>query len=269
MRRTPAVAGSFYAAEPGTLTDELRSLLGGRPLPSEPRAIALMVPHAGYIYSGGVAAATYTSARLSRRAVVLGPNHTGAGEPIAVCDRGSWLLPLGEVPIDEELAGALLERCSAARVDERAHRREHSLEVQIPFLQHLVPELTFVPVCVGTLALRPLLDLGRALSDAIRAASAEVMIVISSDMSHYIPAAEAESLDHKALDRILALDPGGLHDVVVGEMISMCGIAPAVAGLEAARRLGAREARLIAYANSGDRNGDYSSVVGYAGVALT
>jgi hypothetical protein len=220
-----------------------------------------MVPHAGYIYSGGVAAATYTSARLSRRAVVLGPNHTGAGEPIAVCDRGSWLLPLGEVPIDEELA--------AARVDERAHRREHSLEVQIPFLQHLVPELTFVPVCVGTLALRPLLDLGRALADAIRAASAEVMIVISSDMSHYIPAAEAKRLDHKALDRVLALDPGGLHDVVVGEWISMCGIAPAVAGLEAARRLGAREARLIAYANSGDRNGDYRSVVGYAGVAFT
>jgi AmmeMemoRadiSam system protein B len=263
------VAGSFYAAEPGTLSDELRELLRGRPVPSEPRALALMVPHAGYIYSGGVAAATYTSARLSRRAVVLGPNHTGAGEPIAVFDRGSWLLPSGEAPIDEELAGALLERCTAARADERAHRREHSLEVQIPFLQHLVPDFTFVPVCVGTLELPVLLDLGRALADAIRGASAEVLIVLSSDMSHYIPAAEAERLDHKALDRVLALDPGGLHDVVVGERISMCGIAPTVAGLEAARRLGAREARLISYANSGDRNGDYRSVVGYAGVTVT
>jgi AmmeMemoRadiSam system protein B len=181
---------------------------------------------------------------------------------------GSWSLPMGEVPIDSGLASAILARCPAARADAAAHRREHSLEVQVPFLQRLRGEFRFVPICVGTQRLPLLLDLGRAVAEAIEAAADEVLLVLSSDMSHYIPASVAESLDRRAIDRLLAIDPEGLHRVVRQEGISMCGVAPAVAGLEAARRLGAVSARLVAYGNSGERTGDFDAVVGYAGVAI-
>ncbi len=269
MTRRPAVAGRFYPADPETLRQDLRRLTEGHGPPAKARGIALLVPHAGYVYSGRVAGATYTSVRLPGRAVILCPNHTGEGEAVAVMDRGAWDLPLGAAPIDEPLAAGILSLCPAARVDAEAHRKEHSLEVQIPFLQYLVGAIRFVPVCVGTLHLQLLLDLGRALAEALGQAGDDVLLVISSDMSHYVPAIEAERRDRKALDRILAIDPQGLHRVVLEEEISMCGIAPAVAGLEAARRLGARTARLIAYSHSGVASGDLSSVVGYAGVAIT
>ncbi len=269
MIRRPAVAGHFYPADPESLRNEFERLMAGRRPPETPRGIALMVPHAGYIYSGPVAAATYTAVRLPDRVVILGPNHAGEGERIAVMDEGSWRLPLGDAPIDGELASAILARCRGARVDELAHRSEHSLEVQVPFLQYLRGGFRFVPICIGTLHLPLLLDLGRAVAEAIRDTEGDALVVISSDMSHYVPRAVAEREDRKAIDRLLALDPEGLHRTVLSEEISMCGIAPAVAGLEAARRLGALEARLVAYATSGDRSGDYQSVVGYAGVAIT
>ncbi len=269
MIRRPAVAGHFYPADPESLRRELDRMTGGLRPPDSPRGVALMVPHAGYIYSGRVAAAAYTSVGLASRVVILGPNHTGAGEAIAVMNEGAWRLPLGDAPIDEELACAILARCRAARVDEAAHLREHSLEVQVPFLQHLRPGLRFVPICVGTQHLPLLLDLGRAVAEATRDLGAEILVVISTDMSHYVPQAVAEREDRKAIDRVLALEPEGLHRIVLQEGISMCGIAPAVAGLEAARHLGARSARLIAYATSGERSGDYQAVVGYAGVAVT
>ena len=268
MVRRPAVAGSFYPADPETLRKDLERMTGGRQPPAGPRAVALLVPHAGYIYSGEVAAATYTAARLPDRVVILGPNHTGLGQRIAVMDEGTWRLPFGEAVIDTGLASAILSGCQAARIDEEAHRREHSLEVQIPFLQHLLADLRFVPICVGTLHLPSLLDLGRAVAGAIRDAGGEVLILMSSDMSHYLPAVVAETQDRKAIERVLAIDPESLHRVVLDEGISMCGIAPTVAGLEAVRLLGGSAARLIAYANSGDKSGDYQSVVGYAGVAV-
>jgi hypothetical protein len=269
MLRRPAVAGRFYPADPETLRTALREMTGGRRPPADPGGIAVMVPHAGYIYSGSVAGATYTAVRLPGRAVILGPNHTGEGEPIAVMNDGAWESPLGPAPIDAPLAAAILSRCPEASVDDRAHRREHALEVQIPFLQYLLGDVRFVPICVGTLRLPLLLGLGRAVAEAIRDSNEEALVVVSSDMSHYVPVAEAEAQDRKAIDRVVALDPEGLHRVVREEEISMCGVAPAVAGLEAARRLGARGARLVAYATSGDRSGDFQSVVGYAGVAIT
>jgi AmmeMemoRadiSam system protein B len=269
MIRRPAVAGQFYPADPDSLRKDIEAMAEGRKPPEVPRAIAVMVPHAGYVYSGRVAAATYAAVRPARRLILLGPNHTGEGEAIAVMDRGVWQSPLGETPLDQELAAAILARCPAARVDDAAHRREHSLEVQVPFLQVLISDFRFVPICIGTLSLPALIDLGDAVAEAVRQGGEEVLIVISSDMSHYLPASVAERLDRRVIDRILALDPGGLHRLVLGEGISMCGLAPAVAGLEAARRLGARAARLVAYATSGDTTGDVRSVVGYAGVAIT
>jgi hypothetical protein len=268
MIRRPAVAGAFYPADPETLEKDLDGLTRGRRPPVDPAARALLVPHAGYIYSGRIAAETYLAAGLRRRVVILGPNHTGDGEPIAVMAEGSWRTPLGEAPIDAPLAAAILARCAGACADAAAHRREHSLEVQVPFLQRLAAPFTFVPICVGTQSLPALLDLGRAIAEAITALGGEVLLVLSSDMSHYVPAPVAERQDRKALDRVLAIDPEGLHRVVLGGNISMCGVAPAVAGLEAARRLGATAARLVAYGNSGEQSGDFEAVVGYAGVAI-
>ena len=268
MIRKPAVAGTFYPADPEALETELHGLTRGRHPPAEPRARALLVPHAGYIYSGPIAAETYLAAGLRHRVVILGPNHTGEGEPIAVMAEGSWRTPLGEAPIDAPLAAAVLERCDGARADAAAHRREPSREVQLPFLQRLAAPFTFVPICVGTHRLPALLDLGRALADAVAAEGGDVLLVLRSDMSHYVPAAIAERRDHEALAPVLAIDPEGLHRVVMSRDISMCGVAPAVAGLEAARRLGASAARLVAYGNSGERSGDFDAVVGYAGVAI-
>ena len=269
MSRGPAVAGSFYPGDEQTLRTDLEQLTGGCRPPSAPRGIALMVPHAGYIYSGPVAAATYVSVGLARRAIVLGPNHTGQGEPIALMHRGAWRTPLGEVVLDDELAGGVLSRCKTARIDEIAHRREHSLEVQIPFLQYLLGELRILPICVGTMRLPLLLELGRAIAATVRETDRDVLLVLSSDMSHYLPASVARGDDDKALEPILGLDPERLHRVVVDGGITMCGVAPVVAGLQAARCLGARESRLVAYDHSGTRSGDHDSVVGYAGVAVT
>lgn len=268
MIRRPAVAGTFYPADPEALDTEIARLAAGRHPPREPAAIAVMVPHAGYVYSGGIAARTYLATRLPERVVILGPNHTGMGEPIAVMAEGAWRTPLGDAAIDAPLAGAILERCGAATIDDAAHRREHSLEVQIPFLQRLAPRFTFVPICVGTHRLPRLLDLGRAIAAALQAHPTPTLLVLSSDMSHYISAAEAERLDRQALRPLLALDPEGLHREVTTASISMCGVAPVVAGLEAARVLGARAARLVAYGHSGEQTGDFDSVVAYAGVAV-
>ena len=271
MIRQPAVAGTFYPKEPDALRRQVEDLAAGAappPAGAGGAAVAILVPHAGYVYSGRIAAVTYRAVSLPRSVVVLCPNHTGRGAPIAMLDEGGWQTPLGDAPIDGGLARAVLALCRGAQVDAEAHRREHAIEVQVPFLQVLAPDSTLVPICVGTLDLPRLLDLGRALAEAIGAAGGESLIVISSDLSHYIPAARAERQDRKAIDRVLAVDPEGLHRVVLEEEISMCGVAPAVAGLEAARRLGAGAGRLIAYGHSGEINGDTRSVVGYAGIVL-
>lgn len=268
MIRSPAVAGSFYPAQPDALRRELDLMTGGRRPPFAPRAVALLVPHAGYVYSGPIAAAAYLGAGLADRLILMGPNHTGEGEAIAVMDRGAWRTPLGDAAIDEPLAAAVLARCPAARADASAHRHEHSLEVQIPFLQHLLAAFRFVPICVGTHRLEDLLDLGRAVAAAIASEGGGASLVLSSDMSHYVPAAFARQQDELALERIDALDAAGLHQVVARRRISMCGVAPAVAGIEAARRLGATTVRRLAYGHSGERTGDDASVVAYAAAAI-
>jgi hypothetical protein len=266
MIRPPAVSGSFYPSRP----DELRALLAEMTAPAGAarEAIAVLVPHAGYIYSGAVAGRVYASVRLPRRYVILCPNHTGWGTPLSINLGGSWRTPLGEVPVDAELAADLAGRCGLLRDDARAHAREHSLEVQLPFLQHLAGEFRFVPVCVGTHDLPALLEFGEAIAGAVRNCPDPVLVVISSDMTHYEPAEVARQKDRRAIERIEALDASGLHERVHGEGISMCGIAPAVAGIAAARGLGARRAELVRYANSGDVSGDFDRVVGYAGMVF-
>lgn len=264
--RLPAVAGRFYPGTEKALERELARRLEVRSQQTPRRVRGILVPHAGYIYSGGVAGKTYAAVDVPPTVVILCPNHTGMGAPLAIMSGGVWRTPLGDVPVEGELARALTQRCSHLTEDVEAHRLEHSLEVQLPFLQHICASFSLVPICVGTSRLEALLSLGDALAEAIRSLSRDVLLVASSDMTHYEPAQQAKKKDELALARCLALDPPGLHEVVVGNRISMCGAAPAVAVMQACRGLGGTAGELVCYANSGDVSGDYSQVVGYAGV---
>lgn len=233
------------------------------------RSIAVVSPHAGYIYSGGVAGAVLSSVTIPDTVLVLGPGHGSIRPVFAVQDEGAWETPLGEVPIETKLARALLEACPSCRSDAKAHEKEHSLEVQIPFLQHFNPGVSIVPVCVSHVAsYQDLAGLGRAVADTVRVFGRDVLILASTDMSHYVSRAEAREKDGLAIDRILALDPEGLFRTVVQEDISMCGFQPVTAALVAARELGAVKAELVRYATSGDVTGDDRGVVGYAGLRI-
>ncbi len=263
MDREPAVAGRFYPGDAAHLARDVARLLGP-PAPAEP-ALGVLAPHAGYVYSGQVAGATYARVAIPERAVVLSPNHTGLGARVSLWPDGAWKTPLGPVPVDPGLTEAL-RGCRLVREDRAAHRHEHALEVQLPFLRMRRPDVAIAALCLGPLSADEALELGDALAEAVRTRPA--LIVASSDMSHYVSADEAREKDHRALDRFLALDARGLHDTVRREDISMCGVVPATVLLAAARQLGARSAELVSYANSGDVSGDRDNVVGYAGAVV-
>jgi AmmeMemoRadiSam system protein B len=264
--REPAVAGLFYPDAADELTRALRALV--LPAAQKARALACMVPHAGYIYSGQVAGAVYSRLELPSRFVILGPNHTGRGVPLSIMPEGRWRTPLGEAAVDRALADELMRACPYLEADSAAHRREHAIEVQLPFLQQAAPDFTFVPIALGTQHYDLLRALGEALAQVLRKHGGSVLLVASSDMNHYESDAITRAKDRKALDRILALDARGLHEAVFREHISMCGFGPAVAALTAALELGATAAQLVRYATSAEVSGDYDRVVGYAGVIV-
>jgi len=266
MIREPVVAGQFYSADAKALRQNIQSYFKTPDLLIEAKAI--VAPHAGYLYSGAVAGEVYSAIRLPKRFIILGPNHTGRGEALSLHPAGDWRTPLGLVSIDEELNARLLAECSRLREDRAAHLREHSLEVQIPFLQMLVAEFRFAAICVGTTDHSALTSLGHALARVIQSSPEPILLVASSDMTHYEPAETAARQDQHAIDRILAVDPDGLYRVVIEKDISMCGFAPTVAALTACRELGATAGKLIRYTNSGCVSGDYHSVVAYAGMAV-
>lgn len=267
MLRSAVVAGQFYPGQREKLLEALGSLLVTDL--QEKKAIAVMSPHAGYIYSGGVAGKTFSSVAVPDQVVILGPNHHGRGHVAAVYVSGAWETPLGQTTIDSGLARRILTECSMTAEDTVAHRFEHSLEVQLPFLQFRAPHVSIVPVCISRMPLDLLLQLGDGLARAIDASGPAPLIVASTDMTHYESGKTARKKDFHALEKVLELDPEGLYEVVQGERISMCGVLPTVVMLRAALALGAREAELIAYSNSGDVTGDQSEVVGYAGVRIS
>jgi len=269
--RQPAVAGQFYPSNPDQLRRQIESFVQtGR---EKIRALGCVVPHAGYIYSGAVAGAVYGRLELPRRFIILCPNHTGAGQALAIMSRGHWQTPLGEVAIDEPLAEALKREFPGLRDDAAAHLREHALEVQLPFLQQLAGEFTFVPIVVGSGRLDVLTELGSSLARALKPTAEgskhDVLVIASSDMNHYEDDERTRGKDRLAIDRVLALDPEGLWETVQREQISMCGYGPAVAMLTAARELGASQAELVKYATSGDVSGERERVVGYAGMIVS
>jgi AmmeMemoRadiSam system protein B len=268
--RLPAVAGRFYPSDPEELRAEVAGYLwptsSARQVPV--KAIGCFAPHAGYLYSGHVAGAVFAGIEIPSRCIILCPNHTGQGRPLAIMSEGAWETPLGKVPIDSEMAGALKQRFPALQEDSTAHRGEHAIEVELPFLRLRQPALAFVPIALGTIQCEILEQFGSALADVVAAQTEPILIVASGDMNHYESDVVTRAKDDRAIERILALDPHGLHDVVTQQNISMCGLGPAVVLLTAARQLGAKSAELVRYATSGDVSGDREMVVGYAGIIV-
>jgi AmmeMemoRadiSam system protein B len=248
------------------LVEELERCLGSNG--TRRPALACVVPHAGYLYSGPVAGAVYRQLEVPPVAIILGPNHAGIGLPLAILSEGEWETPLGTVAIDSETARALREACPALEEDALAHRRENSLAVQLPFLQHLREDIRIVPITLSVGDFEPLERLGEALASVVAKTEPRALLVASTDMNHYESEAVGKVKDRKALDAIEALEADRLYRTVRREGISMCGYEPTTATLIAARQLGAQTAELVRYGNSGDVTGDRSSVVGYAGLII-
>jgi MEMO1 family protein len=266
--RYPVVAGRFYPGDEKFLRQEVSTYLSQTTEQKPVRAMGCLVPHAGYMYSGHVAGAVFARLEIPQLCLVLCPNHTGVGRPLAIMSEGAWETPLGAVAIDTSFAAALTQRCPLLQEDSSAQRNEHAAEVELPFLQVRQPELKFVPIALGTGQFDALEQLGEAIADVIAAQNRPVLIVASSDMNHYESDAITRVKDHRAIEPILALNARALYDAVTQQNISMCGFGPVVAMLTAARKLGATSGELVKYATSGDVSGDRERVVGYAGVAV-
>jgi hypothetical protein len=266
MIRLPAVAGRFYSSDAKELSGQIAQYVARS---SRIPARACVVPHAGYMYSGHVAGVVYASLEIPSRCILLGPRHFPRGEAMAILSNGSWRTPLGDARIDSGLALELMQACPRLREDAVAHEREHSLEVQIPFLQQLAPNFQFVPIVLGIDRYPVLEELGHAVAKVVAAhASERVLVIASTDMNHYENDALTRAKDERAIARILALDPRGLFDTVRNEGITMCGYAATTAMLVAMQDLGAKDVELVRYATSGDITGDRDEVVGYAGLIV-
>ena len=266
MKRLPVVAGTFYPGSAGNLKRALSRLMP--PQAKKRKAIGLVCPHAGYIYSGQVAGRCFSGIKGVKNYILLGPNHTGEGASYSIMTQGRWSTPLGEVGINEKLAKQILHHCPDLKSDYLAHLNEHSLEVQLPFLQYLNPEFRIVPIVLAAGSVDAYIRIGTGLAQAIKEPGEDSMIVASSDMTHYEPRAEAEKKDRAAIEMIVKLDGGGLMKRIESLNISMCGYAPVITLIAAAKRLGAKHAELLDYRTSGDASGDYASVVGYAGMVM-
>ena len=263
MIRQPAVAGYFYPDDKETLEREISSML---PESKKHEAIAIVVPHAGYLYSGAVAGEVYASLDLPDSFIILCPNHTGNGSDFDLYPEGEWVTPLGSAQVDSELVQQLLERFPQAKKDGRAHVREHSLEVQLPFLQYLKGQIRFLPLCIRQYRYEYLEQLGHALSDIIRSSNRKILLIASSDMTHYESQESAKKKDQLAITEMTQMNPRGLYDTVHENNITMCGYLPTTVAMTTAKDLGATRGTLVKYATSGDVTKDYASVVGYAGL---
>ncbi|MDX2494872.1 MAG: AmmeMemoRadiSam system protein B [Desulfuromusa sp.] len=266
MIRQPAVSGSFYPANPDELSAQIDSLLNNEH--ESIKVKGLIVPHAGYVYSGAIAGEVFSAADIPQQVILIGPKHHGVGANVAVSGADAWATPLGNVPIDTLLREKLVNNILELSVDDQVHREEHSLEVMLPFLLRRQPELQIVPIAIGQLSLTDCLQLGVEIGQIVKGWKEDVLLVASTDMNHFSSAETSEKLDSMAIDAMTAYDPQRLYQVVRDNRISMCGVLPTIVVMQAAHDLGASECRLIRYAHSGQVNGDNSRVVGYAGLTL-
>lgn len=265
MIRNPAVAGQFYPATKISLQREIEKYLVK--VDEKIDAIGVMSPHAGYVYSGAVAAATLSSVELKDTCVIMGPNHTGEGKPFSIMTEGIWRLPLGDCEIDKILAKAILDNSRHLEEDAVAHRYEHSVEVQVPFLQVLKKKLKIVPMVLADADVEVYKSIGKGIAKAVKEKGAAT-IIASSDLTHYEPHETAVQKDKKVIEAVLNLDIDGLINAIARYNISMCGYAPVCVMLSASKELGAKKAKLIKYQTSGDVSGDYNAVVGYGGIVV-
>ncbi len=267
MKREPAVAGYFYSNNAEDLKLDLSQLISHSK--EKLKVKGLVAPHAGYMYSGWVAGKTYGAILPPEVAIIIGPNHTGLGKRIAIFNGDSFITPLGEVHIDKELVENLIHSVSILSPDIMAHLHEHSIEVQIPFLQYLNPDIKIVPICLGWLSLEEIIILGKGIAESIKKRPDKYIIIIaSSDFSHYVHHNIAKEKDMKAIKEILNLSEEKFLKLVEEENLSICGYIPIAVVINACKNLGAVNAKLIDYMTSGDVIKDYSSVVGYGGVII-
>jgi MEMO1 family protein len=267
MVRQPAVAGQFYPEDGKKLRMELDKYVVFADRTE--KALGIIAPHAGYIYSGSVAGQVYGQVTVPSCVIILGPNHHGLGAQAALYPEGEWLTPLGTARINTPLAELVRKHASIVQEDTTAHHYEHSLEVQLPFLQYVRPDVSIVPICLGFGDYSSCVALGSGIAGAIGEYCNEVLIVASSDMTHYEPAAVARRKDNDALREILALNPEGLLKVCRDKGITMCGVIPATVMLLAALQMGASQAKLVSYATSGDVTGENQQVVAYAALTVS
>ena len=267
VKRKPAVAGYFYPQQPESLRSVVERMID--PAGEKRKAISVIVPHAGYEYSGTVAGAVFSSTELPEVFVILGPNHRHVRSRFAIMKDGCWQTPLGEVPIDSDLANAIEIQSDLISDDDEAHEHEHSLEVQLPFIQFFKERFSIVPISIAyQTSYEELEELGHAISSAIQSRDEDILIVASTDMSHYISQKEAEIKDSLAIEEIRRLDAHGLYNVVSHENISMCGYQPTTSTIVASKDLGATRAELVKYQTSGEVTKNFKEVVGYAGIRI-
>jgi AmmeMemoRadiSam system protein B len=277
--RRPAVAGSWYAGTPNSLRKQIEELfthrLGPGSLPNIMRdgprnIVGLVVPHAGYMASGPVAVHAYHHLAEDGKPdviVIFGPNHTGRGSALSVMKEGVWRTPLGDVEIDTETADRILQASTIVDVDERAHAYEHSIELQLPFLQYLYgSDFKFVPICFMMQDLQSSREVGKAVAEALKGKNG--LVIASTDLTHYEPQERAEKKDKMAIDAALAMDEEQYYQTVEAYGITTCGYGPVIAAITAAKQLDAKKAQLLCYKTSGDVLGDRSAVVGYASIAF-
>lgn len=274
MIRKPAVAGMFYESDEDSLKERIKwcylHKIGPGRLPREigtSRNIkGLISPHAGYPYSGPVAAHSYLELAedgIPETLIILCPNHTGMGSGLSTMTEGSWLTPLGEVEIDEELACGLVEKYPLLDDDPIAHSREHSCEVQLPFLQEITKDFKIVPICMMMQDMETSRELGRVIAATANRLGRDIVVIASTDFTHYQPHDVAKAQDAQVLEAIAALDEERMMRVIQANNVTMCGYGPVIATMVASKTMGARDASILKYATSGDTGGDYSAVVGY------
>ncbi len=267
MKRKPSVAGYFYPSNPKALRNLIERMVD--PEAEAQEAICVVSPHAGYEYSGNVAGSVFSSVKLPEKFIIIGPNHRDVSTNLAIMKHGVWETPLGDVPVDSSLAEMVMKYSDLIVENEKSHQLEHSLEVQVPFIQYFKKDISIVPISIAYhTPYDELEELGKAISRGIKEYGQDVLIIASTDMSHYVSQDEAKEKDFLAIERILQLDAKGLYEIVKRERISMCGYQPTAAGLVASKELDAKKAELIRYQTSGDVSGNFSEVVGYAGIRI-
>ena len=277
--RAPAFAGSWYAGTPNRLRSQIEECfthrLGPGSLPTVEKdgarnIVGLVSPHAGYMYSGSVAAHGYYQLAKDGKPdviVIFSPNHTGRGSALAVMNEGVWRTPLGDVEIDSETADKIVQSSEIVDVDDVAHAYEHSIELQLPFLHYLFGSgFKFVPVCFMMQDLESSREVGKATARAL--AGKNGLVIASTDMTHYEPQERAEKKDRMALEAAIKMDEEQYYSIIESQAVSSCGYGPTIAAITATKELGANKAELLCYRTSGDVTGDYSGVVGYASIAF-